>query len=83
MVVTWALTTVAFVLIFVELKAWSSENNPHAILGCIVTALCFMQPIGAFFRPHPGTPRRPVFNWMHWLGGNTAHIIASKLICVG
>ncbi|KAF2879335.1 hypothetical protein ILUMI_26846 [Ignelater luminosus] len=76
MVVTWALTTVAFVLIFVELKAWSSENNPHAILGCIVTALCFMQPIGAFFRPHPGTPRRPIFNWMHWLGGNAAHIIA-------
>lgn len=76
MVLTWALTTVAFILIFVELKAWSSENNPHAILGCIVTALCFAQPIAAFFRPHPGTPKRPIFNWIHWFGGNAAHIIA-------
>lgn len=75
MVVTWLLTMVAFVLIFVELKAWSAENNPHAILGTITTILCFLQPIGAFFRPHPGTPRRPIFNWVHWLFGNAAHIV--------
>ncbi|KAK4883790.1 hypothetical protein RN001_000061 [Aquatica leii] len=76
MITTWALTSVAFILIFVELKAWSSESNPHAILGCVVTVLCFLQPIGAYFRPHPGTPKRPIFNWVHWLGGNSAHIIA-------
>ena len=23
-------------------------------------------------RPHPGTRVRPVFNWLHWLLGNTA-----------
>ncbi|KAF5280301.1 hypothetical protein FQR65_LT03110 [Abscondita terminalis] len=76
MITTWALTSVAFVLIFVELKAWSLETNPHAILGCVVTILCFIQPFGAYFRPHPGTPKRPIFNWLHWLGGNSAHIIA-------
>ncbi|XP_060531143.1 putative ferric-chelate reductase 1 homolog isoform X2 [Cylas formicarius] len=76
MILTWALTTVAFVLIFVELKAWSAEKNPHAILGTVTTILCFIQPIGAYFRPHPGTSTRPVFNWLHWLIGNSAHIIA-------
>lgn len=75
---TWALTMTAFVLIFVELKAWSAANNPHAILGLITTIICFVQPIGAFFRPHPGTPKRPIFNWGHWLAGNVAHILASK-----
>lgn len=78
MVLTWLLTIAAFILIFVELKDWSNESNPHAILGTIVTILCFFQPIGAYFRPHPGTPKRPIFNWLHWLGGNTAHIIASR-----
>lgn len=75
MVLTWSLTMAAFILIFVELKAWSSERNPHAILGTVTTIVCFLQPIGAFFRPHPGTPRRPIFNWLHWLGGNVAHTL--------
>ncbi|KAJ3665387.1 hypothetical protein Zmor_000884 [Zophobas morio] len=73
MVLTWALTVTGFVLIFVEVRAWSP--GPHPILGTITTVLCFLQPIGAYFRPHPGTPRRPIFNWIHWFGGNAAHII--------
>ncbi|KAL1497531.1 hypothetical protein ABEB36_008475 [Hypothenemus hampei] len=76
MLLTWALTIAAFVLIFVELKAWSGERNPHAILGTITTILCFIQPIGAYFRPHPGTAKRPIFNWLHWSIGNAAHILA-------
>jgi len=76
MVLTWVLTLAAFVIIFVEIKGWSQADNPHAILGVITTALCFFQPIGAFFRPHPGSKRRPLFNWVHWLGGNLAHIFA-------
>lgn len=76
MVLTWTLTLAAFVIIFVEVKGWSMVDNPHAILGTITTALCFFQPIGAFFRPHPGSKRRPLFNWTHWLGGNLAHIFA-------
>ncbi|XP_056640678.1 putative ferric-chelate reductase 1 homolog [Diorhabda sublineata] len=75
MVSTWLLTMAAFVIIFVELKAWSLEKNPHAILGTVTTILCLFQPIGAYFRPHPGTTYRPLFNWAHWLAGNAAHII--------
>lgn len=80
MLLTWGLTIAAFVLIFLELKDWSAEDNPHAILGCVTTALAFVQPIGAAFRPHPDSRRRPVFNWLHWLVGNVAHILGSKYI---
>ncbi|XP_062543328.1 putative ferric-chelate reductase 1 homolog isoform X2 [Armigeres subalbatus] len=76
MVLTWALTVAGFVIIFVEIGGWSKVDNPHGILGVVTTVLCFLQPIGAYFRPHPGTKRRPLFNWLHWLGGNLAHIIA-------
>uniref|UniRef100_A0A1B6DIZ9 Ferric-chelate reductase 1 homolog n=1 Tax=Clastoptera arizonana TaxID=38151 RepID=A0A1B6DIZ9_9HEMI len=77
MVLTWVLTVVAFVLIFVEIGDWVSKNSQtHAILGCITTALCFIQPFMAAFRPHPNTSKRPLFNWAHWLVGNSAHIVA-------
>ncbi|XP_059224933.1 putative ferric-chelate reductase 1 homolog isoform X2 [Stomoxys calcitrans] len=76
MVTTWSLTMAAFVIIFVEIRAWSGERNPHAILGVITTALCFIQPIGALFRPAPNSKNRPFFNWAHWLGGNLAHLLA-------
>ncbi|XP_055528537.1 putative ferric-chelate reductase 1 homolog isoform X2 [Wyeomyia smithii] len=76
MVITWLLTIAGFVVIFVDIGGWSQIDNPHPILGVVTTVLCFLQPIGAFFRPHPGTKRRPLFNWLHWLGGNIAHIVA-------
>lgn len=75
MVLTWVLTIAGFVVIFVEIGGWSQADNPHAILGTVTTVLCFLQPFGAYFRPHPGTKRRPLFNWVHWLAGNLAHII--------
>lgn len=80
MFLTWALTVAGSVLIVLELKGWSQARNPHAILGSITTILTFLQPIGAFFRPHPGSKNRPVFNWLHWLGGNVAHIVAGKVL---
>lgn len=76
MVTTWSLTMAAFVIIFVEIGTWSSERNPHAILGVVTTVICFLQPIGALFRPAPNAKNRPIFNWVHWLGGNLAHILA-------
>lgn len=77
MLLTWTLTVVAFVLIFVEIGEWVSGNSQaHAVLGCITTLLCFIQPFMAAFRPHPNTRRRPLFNWAHWLVGNSAHILA-------
>ncbi|XP_069683115.1 putative ferric-chelate reductase 1 homolog [Periplaneta americana] len=75
MLLTWSLTIAGFVLIFLELKDWSAEDNPHAILGCVTTGLAFIQPFGAAFRPHPDSRRRPIFNWLHWLVGNVAHIL--------
>jgi hypothetical protein len=78
MVMTWLLTIAGSICIFVELGGWSQAPNPHAILGAITSVLCFIQPFGALFRPHPGHKNRPLFNWGHWLGGNLAHILASK-----
>ncbi|XP_021941194.1 putative ferric-chelate reductase 1 homolog isoform X2 [Zootermopsis nevadensis] len=77
MLLTWGLTVAAFVLIFLELKDWSAEDNPHAILGCATTAQAFVQPFGAAFRPHPDSRRRPTFDWLHWLVGNVAHILGT------
>ncbi|XP_030240233.1 putative ferric-chelate reductase 1 homolog isoform X3 [Drosophila navojoa] len=74
MVTTWTLTVVAYILIWVELKraVW----HAHSITGLITVILCFIQPIGALFRPGPNDKKRPYFNWGHWLGGNLAHILA-------
>ena len=80
MILTWVLTIAGFIVIFVEIGGWSSIQNPHPILGTVTTVLCFIQPFMAYFRPHPGTKSRPVFNWMHWLVGNLAHIFASMSI---
>ncbi|XP_043645679.1 putative ferric-chelate reductase 1 homolog isoform X2 [Drosophila teissieri] len=73
MVTTWSLTVAAYVLIWVELKraVW----HAHSIIGLITVILCFLQPIGALFRPGPNDKKRPYFNWGHWLGGNLAHIL--------
>uniref|UniRef100_A0A1A9WDX6 Ferric-chelate reductase 1 homolog n=1 Tax=Glossina brevipalpis TaxID=37001 RepID=A0A1A9WDX6_9MUSC len=76
MVTTWSLTMAAFVIIFVEIKGWSAEPNPHAVLGVITTIICFIQPFGALFRPAPNSKKRPIFNWLHWLAGNLAHLLA-------
>ncbi|KAL0811036.1 hypothetical protein ABMA28_010316 [Loxostege sticticalis] len=81
MVLTWLLTVVGFILILVEVGGWSTTgDNPHAITGLVTVILCFIQPIGAYFRPHPGTKKRPVFNWLHWFFGNAAHILGIATI---
>ncbi|XP_015598085.1 putative ferric-chelate reductase 1 homolog isoform X2 [Cephus cinctus] len=73
MILTWSMTIIAFVIIFVEIGEWSSATI-HASLGLVTTILCFVQPFMAALRPHPGTARRPLFNWAHWFVGNAAHI---------
>ena len=80
---TWVLTICGFVIIFVDRGGWTSvptSTNPHALLGVITTVLAFIQPVMAYFRPHPGTAKRFIFNWAHWLVGNTAHILA--IVCI-
>lgn len=52
----------------------------HQIVGSIAFTFALLQPIGAFFRPHPDAPGRWLFNWGHWLGGNIGHITALAAI---
>ncbi|KAG5675626.1 hypothetical protein PVAND_005515 [Polypedilum vanderplanki] len=76
MTLTLVLSTAAFIIIFVELRGWSTANNPHAILGTITMCLCFIQAFIGFTRPSPGSRNRKLFNWVHWFCGNAAHIFA-------
>ena len=39
-----------------------------------------LQILGALLRCHPGTSKRWLFNLLHWLGGNVAHILAVTAI---
>ena len=78
MLLTWALTIAGFVLIFLELNGWteiSIYENPHALLGCVTTGLCFMQPLIALLRCAPDHRQRYLFNWVHWFVGNAAQIV--------
>ena len=78
MVLTWSLTMAGFVLIFLELQGWTFipiKRNPHALLGCITTGLCFLNPFMALIRPAPDGKYRWVFNWSHWFVGNGAQIV--------
>lgn len=79
MVITWTLTISAFIMIFVHVGGWTKSGSSHGILGIIVTILCFFQPIGAAFRPHPKHPTRYLFNIGHYFCGSVAYILASKL----
>jgi len=66
-------TLVAFCIILVyTLKNDAFKQDAHPITGLITIILVVLQPIGAFFRPHPGTPKRVIFNWLHFLGGMLA-----------
>uniref|UniRef100_A0A0B7ARA4 Ferric-chelate reductase 1 n=1 Tax=Arion vulgaris TaxID=1028688 RepID=A0A0B7ARA4_9EUPU len=79
MVLVLSTTVAGFIIIFVEVKGWSKFDEDdgylkaHPIMGVIVTALTVLNPLMAMFRPHPGTPNRPIFNWAHWFVGMTAH----------
>ena len=73
------LTIAGVVLIYIYSDGIvTGPGETHALLGFITAILAFLQPIGAMFRPHPDSSRRPIFNWLHWLVGNSAHVIASE-----
>jgi len=81
MSLTVLLTIAAVILILVEVQVAplaleSLKLNPHPVIGLICVILTIIQPIMAAFRPHPGTSNRAMFNWAHWLVGNSAHIFA-------
>ncbi|XP_025420155.1 putative ferric-chelate reductase 1 homolog [Sipha flava] len=77
MMFTWVLSLAGSACIFVELGEWvTGPSQTHALLGVVTTVLAFFQPIFAAFRPHPDSSKRPIFNWIHWLVGNAAHIFS-------
>ncbi|KAH3870769.1 hypothetical protein DPMN_033959 [Dreissena polymorpha] len=78
MVTVFLLTAASFVVIFVYVKGYaqitgSNFEKSHPIIGIVVMALTLINPIMALFRPHPGTPKRPIFNVAHTLVGVAAH----------
>lgn len=88
MVLVLLATVIAFIIIFVEADGYSQisgENykKAHPILGIIVTALTVINPIMAIFRPHPNTPKRPIFNWAHWAVGTGAYVLGIITIFFG
>ncbi|KAJ7379080.1 DOMON domain-containing protein frrs1L [Desmophyllum pertusum] len=66
------LTVTGVIVIFVHVNGWSDGAGPHPYFGIVVLVLALAQPIMAAFRPHPGEPRRNIFNWAHRIVGITA-----------
>ncbi|CAH3148519.1 unnamed protein product, partial [Pocillopora meandrina] len=83
MTTTVLLTIAGIIVIFVHKKEWSSNAGAHPYLGIIVLAFAIAQPIMAAFRPHPGEPRRNIFNWAHRCVGFTALILGVVTIYLG
>ena len=83
---TWSLTIIALILMFVDkgvqpLSAESVKLNAHAAIGMTAFVLAFIQPFMAFFRPHPNTRRRPIFNFAHLGVGVSAILLA--IVAIG
>lgn len=78
MSLTWILVISAFTIIWVAVGEW--RTSAHSVLGIIATALCFIQPFGAFFRPAPESASRPLFAFLHGSVGMLAHTIAGKYL---
>ncbi|OQR75164.1 putative ferric-chelate reductase 1-like [Tropilaelaps mercedesae] len=75
MVLTLLLSLAGVAIMFYRFGKFNSQAGWHPIFGLICVGLCICQPIMALFRCHPGTKRRPLFNWAHWFVGNAAQII--------
>jgi len=79
---TVVLTLAAFIVIVTKVgffpydAQFYSEHSAHPVIGALCVVCAFVQPMMAFFRPHPGTDKRWLFDWSHWLVGNLAFILA-------
>ncbi|CRL04023.1 CLUMA_CG017141, isoform A [Clunio marinus] len=74
MALTWILTIIAIILIWIDVGEF--KFSTHSLLGIIAASLCFIQPISAFFRPAPDDKARPIFNFMHGSVGKLAQLLA-------
>ncbi|KAK7508097.1 hypothetical protein BaRGS_00000336, partial [Batillaria attramentaria] len=74
-------------------KIWFQIHRTSMVLVVLLTVAGFVvifvelggyrQPILALFRPHPGTPRRPIFNWVHRTVGTGCHVVAVVTLFFG
>lgn len=82
------LFVLATIFIFVHARRYIAPSEgsikfTHAILGTLVVVLGLVNVIMALFRPHPGEPKRPIFNWAHWGVGTSAYLIGAITILLG
>jgi hypothetical protein len=85
MILAVLLTLLAFFVILASRRGAPFEPkalamNPHAVIGIVCIILAVIQPVMAYFRPHPGTSNRWIFNGAHWFIGNSAFIFALAAI---
>ncbi|XP_040921469.1 putative ferric-chelate reductase 1 [Toxotes jaculatrix] len=83
MVLAMVLTSVAFTLPFIYRRGWSKGAGSHPYIGCAVMALSVIQPIMAVLRPVPESPRRIIFNWLHFGAGTAGQILATVCVFLG
>ncbi|XP_059900916.1 putative ferric-chelate reductase 1 isoform X1 [Gadus macrocephalus] len=81
MSLTVILTLIAFIVIFSYVRGWS--GGAHPVLGCLVTILAIIQPLGALFRCGPDHHMRYVFNWLHMLNALVMKVLAVAAIFTG
>lgn len=56
------------------------HKGSHQIFGFIAIGVAVLNPIFALFRPDCESSKRWIFNWIHWLIGNSGHICAITAI---
>ncbi|KAL1006698.1 hypothetical protein UPYG_G00075570 [Umbra pygmaea] len=81
MILTVVASSIAFILVFSEVRDWT--GGAHPVLGCIVMILALIQPSVAMFRCGPTDKWRFVFNWFHALNAWVIKVLAMAAIFTG
>jgi hypothetical protein len=84
MILVVLLSIIGFILIFAQVGwKWIDPaeklNFAHSITGTITIVLANIQIYVAFFRPHPNTSKRKMFNWFHRIVGAGSFYLSSIL----
>lgn len=81
------LTLLSFIVIFADVAGYSQLDNlpdiVHPILGIIVAILTLVNPLMSLCRCAPDHDKRPWFNWIHWIVGTVAYILAIVNVFLG
>lgn len=80
-------TILGFILIFVHCGGYSQlphyPDKAHPPLGITATILVILNPLIALCRPNDKSKFRPIFNWVHWLFGTAASVLAVVAMFIG